>query len=175
MIMGPKVAWQLMCGMVLGMGLFACAQGIQHPVGHHWGPRGALWKEWWSRKRKGPLTTSGWAEPRTTAQPPCSVNHLGNHVGGHATVSTITERTPPAKRTPTATIKERAMRTCDSRSGGAHGVDGWYNARRSGAPGPHAHGNAARQVLDDRRAEVRGQRKPSTPAHNLGTPTTGHR
>ena len=30
-----------------------------------------------------------------------------------------------------------------------------------GAPGPHAHGNAARQVLDDRRAEVRGQQKPS--------------
>ena len=28
------------------------------------------------------------------------------------------------------------MRTCDPRSGGAHGVDGRYNAWRSGAPGP---------------------------------------
>ena len=46
------------------------------------------------------------------------------------------------------------------RSGGAQGVDGRYNAWRSGAPGPHAHRNAARQVVDDRIAEVRGQQKP---------------
>ena len=30
----------------------------------------------------------------------------------------------------------------------------------SGAPGPHAHGNVARRVVDDRRAEVCGRRKP---------------
>ena len=30
------------------------------------------------------------------------------------------------------------MRTCDPRSGGAQGVDGRYNAWRSGAPGPRA-------------------------------------
>ena len=53
--------------------------------------------------------------------------------------STITERTPPP-----ATIKERAMHTRDPWSGGAQGVDGRYNARRSGAPGPHAHGNVGR-------------------------------
>ena len=63
---------------------------------------------------------------------------------------------------------------------GAQGVDGRYNAWRSGAHGPHAHGNAGRQVVDDRRAAaVRGQRKPSYDSrsnqHNLGTPTTGHR
>ena len=81
--------------------------------------------------------------------------------GGGAPLSTITERTPPAKRTLPATIKERAMRTRDPRSGGAQGLDGRYNSRRSGAPGPHAHGNAARQVVDDRRAEVRGQQKQS--------------
>ena len=45
---------------------------------------------------------------------------------------------------------------------------------------PHAHGNAARQVVDDpRAAEVRGQQKPSNDPrnnqHNPGTPTTGHR
>ena len=33
-------------------------------------------KEWWSRKGK---------EPRTTARPPCSVNHPGHHAGAHAT------------------------------------------------------------------------------------------
>ena len=53
-------------------------------------------------------------------------------------------------------------------------------AWRSGAPGPHAHGNAARQVVDDQRAaEVLGQQKPSKDPsnnqHNPGSPTTGHR
>ena len=72
------------------------------------------------------------------------------------------------------------MRTHDPRSGGAQGLDGRYNAWRSGAPGPHAHENAARQVVDDRRAaEVRGQQKPSNDPrntqHNRGAPTTGHR
>ena len=33
------------------------------------------------------------------------------------------------------------MCTRNPRSGAAQGVDGRYNARRSGAPGPHAHGN----------------------------------
>ena len=75
----------------------------------------------------------------------------------------ITERTPPA------TGKERAMRTRNPWGGGAQGVDGRYNARRSGAPGPRAHGNAVTQVVDDRRAEVRGagetvKRPPQQPA-----------
>ena len=58
------------------------------------------------------------------------------------------------------------------------GGGGGYNARRSGAPGPHAHGNVGRQVVDYRRAEVRGQRKPSNDPrnqHSPGTPTTGIR
>ena len=71
------------------------------------------------------------------------------------------------------------MHKRDPWSGGAQGVDGWDNARRSGAPGRHAHGNAARHAVDDRRAEVCGQRKPSDDPsnnqHNPGTPTTGHR
>ena len=62
---------------------------------------------------------------------------------------------------------------------GAQGVDRRYNARRSGAPGPHAHGNVGTQVVDDCRAEVHGQRKPSNDPrsnqHNPSTPTTGHR
>ena len=70
------------------------------------------------------------------------------------------------------------MRARDPRSGSAQGADGQCNARRSGARGPHAHGNAVRLVVDDQRAEVRGQRKPSNPAATSttpGTPTTGHR
>ena len=55
-----------------------------------------------------------------------------NHNGAHAT----------RKAHATVTIKERAMRTRNPRSGGVQGVDGRRNARRSGAPGPHAHGNA---------------------------------
>ena len=95
--------------------------------------------------------------------------------------STITERMPPApKRTPPATSKERTMHTRDPWSGGAQGVDSRYNVRRSGAPGPHAHGIVGRQVVDDQScAEVRGHRKPSNDPrsnqHNPGTPTTGHR
>ena len=38
-------------------------------------------------------------------------------------------------RTPPATIKERVMRTRNPRIGGGQGVDGRYNAWRSGAPG----------------------------------------
>ena len=72
-------------------------------------------------------------------------------------VSTRMERMPPTKRTPPVTINERAMCTRNPQSGGAEGVDGRYNARRSGAPGPHSHLNVARQVVDDRRPEVRGQ------------------
>ena len=59
------------------------------------------------------------------------------------------------------------------------GVDGRYNAWRRGAPGPDAHGNAATEGVDDRRAEVRGQRRPSndpcTHQHSPSTPTTGLR
>ena len=55
------------------------------------------------------------------------------------------------------------------------GGGGW----RSGAPWPHTHGNVGRQVADDRRAEVCGQRKPSNEPHSNqhspGTPTTALR
>ena len=68
------------------------------------------------------------------------------------------------------------MRTRDPWSGGAQGVDSRYNAWRSGAPGPHTHRNAARQVVDDRRVEVRGQPKssndPRSNQHSPSTPTT---
>ena len=71
------------------------------------------------------------------------------------------------------------MRTCDPWSGGAQGSDGRYSTQRSGAPGPHTHGNAARQVVEDRRAEVREQQKPSNDRrnneHSPGTPTIGLR
>ena len=60
-----------------------------------------------------------------------------------------------------------------SRGGGRKGA--W----RLGAPGPHAHGNVGRRVVDDRRAEVSGQRTPSNDRrsnqHSPGTPTTALR
>ena len=101
------------------------------------------------------------------------------HRAAQITLDTMQAHTPPAKRTLPATIKEHVMCTRDSRSGGAHGVDSRYNAWRSGAPGPHLYGNTARQVVDERRAEVHEQQKPSNDPrnnqHNIGTPTTGHR
>ena len=88
---------------------------------------------------------------------------------------TITERTPPAKRTLPATSKERPVCTRDPRSGGAAGT----MHRGLGHVGPHAHVNAARQVVDDQRTEVRGQQKQSNDPRNnhqkRGTPITGHR
>ena len=95
---------------------------------------------------------------------------------------TMQARTPPAstmKRTRPATNKERALRTCDPWSGGAYVVDGRDNAWRSRAPGPHAHGKAARQVVDGLKTEVCGQQKqsndPRNNQHNPSTPTTGRR
>ena len=56
-------------------------------------------------------------------------------------------------------------------------MDGRNNAWRSRAPGPHAHGNAARQVVDGLRTEVCGQQKqsndPRNNQHNPKTRTTG--
>ena len=57
------------------------------------------------------------------------------------------------KRMLPTTNKERTLRTRDPRSGGAYVVDGRDNAWGSRAPGPHAHGNAARQVTDGLRPE----------------------
>ena len=70
------------------------------------------------------------------------------------------------KRTRPATNKERALRTRDARCGGAYVVDGRDNAWRSRAPGPHAHGDAARQALDGLRTEVWGQQKQSNDPRN---------
>ena len=57
-----------------------------------------------------------------------------------------------------------------SGSGGPSRRGGGGAAGRRGAPGPHAHGNAARQVVDDWRAEVHGQRKPSIDPRNTQQP-----
>ena len=87
-------------------------------------------------------------------------------------------RTPPAstmKCTRPAINKEHTLRTRDPQSGGAYVVDGRDNAWRSRAPGPHAHANAARQVVDGLRTEVCGQQKqskdPHNNQHNPSTPT----
>ena len=60
--------------------------------------------------------------------------------------------------------------------GGGRGRD---NAWRSRAPGPHAHRNAVRQVMDGLRTELCGQEKqsndPRNSQYNLNTPTIGRR
>ena len=78
------------------------AQGIRHPGSQPWAlaaqrrssstPRGSStqWataraleapcgKEWSAKQEKKPPTKPGWAEPRTTAQSSCSVNHPGHN------------------------------------------------------------------------------------------------
>ena len=50
--------------------------------------------------------------------------------------------------------------------GGGHVVDGRDNGWRRRAPGPHAHGNAARRVVDGLRTEVCGQQKQSNDTRN---------
>ena len=56
-------------------------------------------------------------------------------------------------------------------------VDGPDTAWRNRAPGPHAHRNIARQVMDGLWTEAHGQQKqsndPGNNQHNLNTPTTG--
>ena len=58
-------------------------------------------------------------------------------------------------------------------------MDGWDSAWRSRAPGPHAHRNTARQVMDGLWTEARGQQKqsndPGNNQHNPNMPTTGRR
>ena len=76
------------------------------------------------------------------------------------------ERTPPAKRTLSATNKESPLRMRDPQSGGVYVVDGRDYTWRSRAPGPHAHGTAARQVVDGLRTEVCGQQKQSNDPRN---------
>ena len=58
-------------------------------------------------------------------------------------------------------------------------VDGLDRAWRNRAPGPHAHGNTARQATDGLWTEARGQQKqsndPGNKQHILNTPIIGRR
>ena len=116
-------------------------------------------KEWWARQGKEPPTKPGWAKPRQRRR----------HSAAYSTRDTMQARTPPAstmKRMLPATNKERALRTRNPWSGGAYVVDGRDDAWSRRAPGLHAHGNTARQVVDGLRMEVCGQQNSQT------TPTT---
>ena len=70
------------------------------------------------------------------------------------------------RHNPLQETRKRALESCS--------LGGWqrgWGSGGSGAPGPHAHGNAGRQAVDDRRAEVCGQRKPSNdPRSNQHNP-----
>ena len=56
-------------------------------------------------------------------------------------------------------------------------VDGQDNTWRNRAPGPHAHRNTERQIMDGLWTEACGQQKqsndPGNNQHNHNTPTTG--
>ena len=100
----------------------------------------------------------------------CSVKHPGHHAGAHGT--RVNHEVYATRNQ-----EGHALRTCDSWSGGAYVVDHWDNAWGSRAPGPHTHGNTARQVVDGLRTEVCGQQKqsnnPRNNQHNPSTPKTG--
>ena len=85
----------------------------------------------------------------------------------------------PCKETSTRQNVTQGGGGVEPRSGGAYVLDGRDNAWRNRAPGPHTHGNAERQVVDDLRMEVCGQQKqsndPHSNQHNPNMPTTGRR
>ena len=99
-------------------------------------------------KGRNPRQNRGWAEPRTAARSQCSVKHPGHCAGAHATrVNHSQQGTRPADARPAewGSVCGGRPRQC------------W----RSRAPGPHAHGNTERQVVDGLRTEVCGQQKQS--------------
>ena len=51
-------------------------------------------------------------------------------------------------------------------------VDGWDNVWRSSAPGPHTHGNTARQAVDGLWTEARGQQRQSNDPGSANAETT---
>ena len=53
--------------------------GDPAPSGPPLGPEAPCGKEWWATQEKEPPAKLEWAEPRTTAQSGCSVNHPGHH------------------------------------------------------------------------------------------------
>ena len=71
---------------------------------------------------------------------------------------------------PAETMKVRAMPACTTRRDGVHGAraPGSAGMQGGGRPArhaegwgrPHAHGNAARHVVDDQDAERSGQQRP---------------
>ena len=53
-------------------------------------------------------------------------------------------------------------------------MDGWDSMWRNRAPGPHAHGNTARQAMDGLWTEARGQQKqPATSNQQQTSKSTG--
>ena len=87
---------------------------------------------------------------------------------------------PPAAQMGCLRNRSGSPSGADQPGGGkGHMVDGPDNAWRNRAPGPHAHGNTARQAMDGLWTEVCGQQKqsndPGNNRHVLNTPITGRR
>ena len=88
----------------------------------------------------------------------------GTHAGVHATC---------------VNHSTREMHTTCNQHGTRPANAGRDNVWKNRAPGPHTHGNTARQAMDGLRMELCGQQKqsndPRNNQHNLNTPATGRR
>ena len=132
--------------------------------GTRWATTGALrcpscGKVWWARKGKEGPTKLGWAEPTTTARPWCSGNHPGHHTGTHATRVKHNGVHPTRRSTCHPQPSRSAPCTCAT-----HGVvecREWTAGTTRRGVGHLGLTHTETHVVDDRRAEVRGQRKPS--------------
>ena len=143
--------------------VFCGATSARRGSGTQWAPEAPRGNEWWARQGKEPLTKPGWEEPRTTARSQCSVKHPGHHAGAHATsvnheahATCNQQGTRPAHARPTEWAS-----VCGGRPG---------QSVEEPAPGPHAHGNAARQVVDGLRTEVDSKNSQTTPGTTSITP-----
>ena len=101
----------------------------------------------------GAATTQGMAWPASRVATGCQ---------GNPCSSGIRWGVSPAAQMGCLRNRRRSPSGADQPRGGkGHVVDGRDNAWRSRAPGPHAHGNAVRQVMDGLRTDVCGQQKQS--------------
>ena len=111
---------------------------------------------------------SGTGQPAvTTPLHEASGTITGRPVDRTAAIAACRVQARPRIRTAPSLLLRTVGRAGDEGGGG--------NLWRSRAPGPHAHGNTARQVVDGLRTEVGTAKTVKRTPHNPNTPTTGRR
>ena len=138
-----------------------------------------MWALWQWLFGSGKLTCPwdpGWAEPRTTARPPCSVNHPGHHACIRAT--RVNQNGAHAIREAHATRDHQGTRRAHSRPTEWWSAWGGWPVQCMGEWGTWASRTRKRGEAGGGRLQSGGQRKPANDPrsnqHNPGTPTTGH-